>query len=144
MTEVNDSQKIPNGFVFCYGVGCSKAEECLRCTAVDSVECSRRVFSVVNPAFALKDGDCTDYLTNVPSLLAYGFSKLYDDMPYKIAVKVKTELMNAFGRAEYYRKWRSEHPFTPDDQRMVLQIFARHGLTAPPQYDRTETSLLWQ
>ncbi len=144
MIQEKDLQAMPPGFVFCYGVGCAKAAECLRCEALASVECERRLLTVVSPKYAQRAGKCEEYLTNSPVQLAYGMSRLYDEMLHKTAVEVKEQLLRLFGKTEYYRKWRQEHPFTPSDQKEVCRILQQNGIDTAPVYDRIETALLWK
>ncbi len=143
MLTKDDLKEKPKRFVYCYGTGCEKAAKCLRRMALDFVEPETICFEVFNPLCVCSNGVCGKYLSDEPVEVKYGVKKLYGKLPHNNAMAIKGALLKVFGRSEYYRKFRHEHPFTPHDQRLVKRLFEEHGINEEPEYEYSKMKIEW-
>ncbi len=143
MLTKDDFERKPKGFIYCYGDGCGKAEGCLRHMALEFLEPDVRSFEVFNPQCVCHDGVCDRFLTSEPVEMKYGLKKFYGKLPHEMVKPLKAELLKVFGKSEYYRKYRYEHPFTPGDQKLVKRVFEAHGVGEEPEYEYSKMEIEW-
>ncbi len=143
MLTKDDLKGKPKGFVYCYGRGCEKAADCLRNMALEFVEPDVQRFEVFNPQCVCRDGVCSKYLSCEPVEMMYGVKKFYGRLPHDVAKAVKAELLRVFGRSEYYRKYRYEHPFLPREQKVAKRVFEEHGVNEEPEYEYSKMEIEW-
>ncbi len=72
--------------------------------------------------------------------LAQGMSNIYDTVDTATASAIKQELQDHFGKGLYYRMKSGEKNITPEQQHYIAETFSRHGVDAPPVYDRMVTA----
>ncbi len=143
MLTKEDLERKPVGFVYCYGNGCEKAANCLRHTALEFVGQDVRCLDVFNPLCLCRDGACKEFLTDEPIEMKYGLKKFFGKLPHDTATAIKAHLLRVFGRNEYYRKFRYEHPFLPREQKLVKQVFEAHGVGEEPEYEYSKMEIEW-
>ncbi len=144
MTEEPLFSKIPSTFVYCTNDDCVRKESCLRHLAFAYAPANQRVISILNKAALCDEGECHEYLSNQPVIVAYGWGKLYDGIDFNMAKTIKKELQNHFGRLNYYRYGRKEKPLWPEDQKYVKNLFVSHGIEKEPEYEYFEKQFAWR
>ena len=71
-------------------------------------------------------------------MLKYGFTRLYDDMPPRIAKPIRQRLYVCFGRKRYFEMRKGERPVTPDQQKQIIEVCRQCGWQGPIVYDEQE------
>ena len=143
MIKTFDYADVPAGFDHCFNSHCKKADSCLRFQITPFVPDSKISVSIINPKVAQPDGDCPKYLTDNPYKVAFGFTHLLDELPYNTACAIKKAMKEYLGHNRYYRIFRKERFFTPQDQEYVKSLFVQYGVTKEPQFDSFESSFNW-
>lgn len=143
MKKLLGKETVPASFAYCLKEGCPQAETCLRHLALAVISAEERCVRAVIPMLLSTDGYCKMYLSNCPVRMAYGWGRLYDNMPHGKAVKIKEQLLGGFGKTEYYRRGRMEKPITPAEQDYVRRVCRSHGVESEPEYERYEEHLMW-
>ena len=69
------------------------------------------------------------------NLLAY--------IPHNDAIAIKQEMLTYFGRTHFYRLWRKERLFTPEQQEYIRQLFLERGLQEAPVFDEYVEQYEW-
>lgn len=140
-----DYREVPYEFSHCFNHSCPRAAECLRHVAATYATNEVYFIKVVNPAaYPINPAKCPFFLHSERIRLAWGFSKLYDHIPYATAVKIRQAMRLQFARSTYYRMQNQERPVSPSEQETIAHIFAKNGITAPPEFDRYTYAYNWQ
>ena len=90
---------------------------------------------------ARKDGNCRFFASAEPVVIARGMSKLMPHASYETQMTIRHSLYSIFGsRSQYYRYRNGELDITPEQQRLVAQLFRDCGISEAPRYDQTRTT----
>ena len=57
---------------------------------------------------------------------------------------MKAQIINHFGRNEYYRIYRKEHGLSPESQNYIRQVFRSKGFTEEPAFDSYTEEYQWK
>ncbi|WP_455593228.1 DUF6078 family protein [Bacteroides sp.] len=127
---------LPFNYLLCINEQCPRSATCLRQMVVREVSEDMEWWPVISPKrLAALKGDCPYYRSNVKVQFAKGFIQLIESLPYKQMRAVIHELMEHFSRRTYFRIRKGERLLSPSEQRAVLHILKRNGVTAPLQFD---------
>ena len=67
----------------------------------------------------------------------------YYDMPRHTEQAIKQELIDHFGRYNYYRYHSAHRPITPDVLQVIQSVCQRHGWTQPLRFDDEVEDYVW-
>ena len=80
---------------------------------------------------------------NVRMVMKRGMTRLYDDMPQRIAFRIRHTLIAWWGRKRYFEMRRGDRLLTPELQQDVASACRQHGWQGPVVYDGEQTDWLW-
>lgn len=143
MVKKLDYSDVPDGFTHCMNASCQMADSCLRYQARQYIPVSCKTIKVINPTLVLSDGKCSAYLSETDLRYAYGVDHLYDTILYGVAIQIKKQLIDIFGKNMYYRFKRKEKCFTPKDQELVARVFKQFGVEEQPRFDYYVSGYKW-
>ncbi len=137
MSESFDYERIPSNFMPCLHARCPRAGHCLRQWAARMLPAERQCVSILNPRqYEASGGEgCGYFFSDVPQLYGKGFERMLDELPYRKANAVKSQMARFFGRSVYYRCLHGERLVKPAEQAYIRRIFHRNGITDEPRYD---------
>lgn len=139
-----DYQLLPHAFAHCLNGQCERADGCLRRQATLRMPTERGIVTIVNPAHMTPAGeDCPYFKVDCPQRFARGMSHLLDQVPHSDAVAIKQQMLSNFGRTLFYRLWRKESLFSPDQQEYIRQLFLQRGLSSAPVFDEYVEMYEW-
>ena len=73
-------------YTLCFNTRCPKAENCLRHSMTQYTTAQNIRLSVINPlCYPAAGKECPHFRSNKKIRVAWGFKKLYDDMPARIS-----------------------------------------------------------
>ena len=75
--------------------------------------------------------------------VAWGFKKLYDDMPARISRAIHLNLEAIFNHSPYYRYRNQKLGLTPKQQECIRQVCRKHGWKEEIQFDRYTEEYDW-
>jgi hypothetical protein len=146
-------QDVPDGYEYCLAGKdkCPKASSCLRAIAAqllsESEETQPKSLRVVNPFYVDRLSDlstCERYRSNEPLHYARGMSRLFDEIPLKLASAVRSRVMGCFSCERYYYHCRKgERLITPEEQQRIAGVFRAAGIGTKPKFDSYEYRLAW-
>ena len=135
---------LPYKFAHCANSQCKRADECLRSKAMQHIPAERKTITLVSPAYANPgNGDCTFFKADRLQQFALGMTELLARIPHNDAVVIKQQMLTYFGRTHFYRLWRKERLFTPEQQKYVRQLFLQRGIQEAPQFDEYVEQYEW-
>lgn len=144
---------IPENYEYCFEStdNCPKADTCLRALAAQAVLQSGKAktpfVTCVHPCYTRRhaaDGTCTHYRTSTPQRRAKGMTKLFEELPLKIAATVKERVIDSFSsRTVFYQCRNGERLITPEEQARIARIFRAAGIQYAPQFDEYEDTVVW-
>lgn len=144
MNKDFDYNLLPHAFTHCLNSQCKKGETCLRYKAAQHIPAELKKISIVNPAqVALVGEDCPFFKADELQQFALGMTNLLRHVPHEDAVIIKRQMRDYFGRSHYYRLWRKERMFSPEQQEYVRQLFLQRGLQEPPKFDEYVNQYEW-
>jgi len=144
---------IPQGYAHCF-VGkdsCPQAESCLRAIAAKLLteseeEQPKAVYSVNSlyieqlPEFA----SCSLYRSNTPVRYAKGMTHLFEELPLKLAPKVRRRVMACFSCERYfYHSRKGTRLIDPEEQRRIRNVFRTIAPELTPKFDSYEHVIVW-
>ena len=88
---MNQKLEIPHGFALCGEAECLCAEGCLRHRAYLQQAETVKVFTVVNPRFCTKDGQCAYFRDAGPVNFARGFTQMQKRMAADFACRTAAD-----------------------------------------------------
>lgn len=120
----------------CQSQSCPRREHCLRTILKDYVPENYPVVTVVNLRNPKMQGeDCPQYCPSEPLRMPLGISKMYDDIPSRLARDIKQRLIALFSRRRYYDYHTGRRPITPDIEATIRQTLLAFGWTQEPTFD---------
>lgn len=139
-----DYNLLPHNFAHCLNRQCKRADECLRSRAVSYIPAERKTVTIVNPIYAdSAPEDCAYFKADQLLPFALGMTNLLAYIPHNDAVVIKQQMINYFGRSRFYRLWRKESLFSPDQQEYIRQLFLQRGLSETPVFDEYVQQYEW-
>ena len=137
---VIDKEMVPPGYVMCFNSDCPQHEECLRWIAGQQASDNLRVATTVLPS-VLKLSRCTYYRKAELQLMAWGFSKLFEDVKRKDAKPLRDAMVNYLGSNGTYSRYRlGRKKLSPQQQDYILNLFRRSGYTEGLEFDHYVTT----
>jgi len=136
--ETIGSKKLPAYWYYCFNGQCPLCSDCIRFITGQYVDDGDDHGLAVFPN-ALRDGKCRHFKQARFVNLAWGFSKLFDDVKYRDASRLRA-FIKAYlgGHNAYYRYANGKHKLTPEQQEGVRNIFRRNGYTENLEFDHYE------
>jgi hypothetical protein len=99
---------------------------------------------VVNPLRYPKEGEeCELFRSTDKVRMAWGVTHLLDNVPYKEGSLLRNMIINHLGRSQYYRCFRKERPFSPQDQQTIRLLFRQRGISEEPLFDYYTNEFNW-
>ena len=143
MIETLDYTQVPSYFMHCFRAECPHADECLRFQATRFIpsECTSVV--CLNPAHVQNQAECQEFLSDKPVQYAYGFSRLYDNIPFAKAKDARDEVITKIGKTQYYRMKKQIIGISPRHQQCIKTVFQKHGIDEEPLFDLYESIYQW-
>lgn len=139
-----DYNSVPKTFAHCLNEQCPRSANCLRRMAALHVPATCKYIKIVNPSFSpAADEPCPYYKSGEPLRFACGIQHLYDNLPHHAAISIKDTLLGCFGRSGYYRRYRKEILFSPQEQAYIRNVFRRYGVETEPVYDGFVNGYAW-
>lgn len=139
-----DYATVPYGFVHCLHAQCPYAANCLRYQVAQRIPPECNSISIVNPSFTPpKKKECSYFLEDRLQRFAIGIKHFFDKLPHEDAIYIKRQMIAHFTHSAYYRYWRNERAFSPDDQAHIRKLFLKRGITDEPAYDEYKELYEW-
>lgn len=136
---------IPKEYTYCFaGKGiCPQADTCLRAIAAtlltESQETKPHTLRTVSPVFvnhAPNLSSCPYYRNNTPVRFAVGMTRLFDELPLKLAHVVRLRVMGCFScESLFYQCRKGTRPITPQEQKAIQNVFRSVGIDPAPEFD---------
>ncbi len=137
-------EKEPFNYMLCQNRDCEKAKECLRYVVYSGLTESDVSVKILNPLlFPKENAKCEYFRTIEKKQFAWGIKDFFDDLPYKAAKNIKSDMLSHFGHSRFYRFFREELPIMPKEQAEILHIFQKNGVTTSPKYTRFTDEYDW-
>ena len=139
-----DYNSVPYNFPHCFNKQCSLADKCLRHQVALRMPSERGVVTIVNPSCtASVDASCPYFKADSTQTYALGMTHLLDHVPHNDALIIKQQLLKYFGRPLFYRFWRKERLFTPEQQEYIRELFQKRGICETPVFDEYVEQYEW-
>ena len=137
---VIDKEMVPPGYVMCFNSDCPRHEECLRWIVGQQASDNLRVATTVLPS-VLKLSRCTYYRKAETLRMAWGFSKLFEDVKRKDAKPLRDAMVDYLGGNGTYSRYRlGRRMLSPQQQDYILNLFRRRGYTEGLEFDNYVTT----
>ena len=138
------TQKAKNYFV-CFADLCPLHATCLRWEVGQYVDVEEKAILSMNPRnHKIAQGECEYYRKDEVIKMPIGMREhFYYDMPRHTEQAIKQELIDHFGRYNYYRYHSAHRPITPDVLQVIQTVCQRHGWTQPLRFDAEVEDYVW-
>jgi hypothetical protein len=119
-------ENIPYGYSVCFNGDCALRETCMHYLAGQLQPANRYSGHAIYP-MAWKSGTCQSYREKKLVKKAWGFSKLYKNVPYYQRAEARQCVRSYFssGNGPYYRYHHGENKLSPTQQADILAIIAK-------------------
>ncbi len=132
-----DYQTVPTQYAHCFNSQCVISEKCLRHLVAKSNTSQYPTLQIINPNCIPEDTACCKYFQPIrKERLAWGFKKIFDNVPHKYATAMRQQIISHFGKTAYYRFYRHKYPLMPEDQAYICQVFKQNGIMEEPKFDK--------
>ena len=138
------TEKASKSYAICYSETCPLREHCLRWQLRGYTPKEHRMVTCVNlnnPA--MQTEKCPVYRDDNPVRMPLGISKMYYDMPQRIARPLKQHLIQHFNRKRYYEYHSGYRPVPPDHEKYILKSIVSHGWKQPVEFNSYVEEYLW-
>ena len=136
MKEKIDFAKVPYQYAMCLNRQCPQANTCLRQLTEQSVPENIEHWVIISPKLLANiKGDCPHYRSNTKVRYAKGFMNILENLPHKQMKPVTSLLINRFSQRTYYRIRKGERLLSPLEQKSILDILKKCGLTGTQEFD---------
>ena len=138
------AEKADKSNAICYTQTCPLHLHCLRWQLQSYTPKDRRITYCVNlnnPA--MQTESCPMYRNDQPIRMPLGISKMYYDMPQRIAHPLKQFLIQHFNRKRYYEYHSGYKPVPPDHEKYIRQTILRFGWQQPIEFNSYVEDCLW-
>ena len=136
-----ESKKIPHGYALCFNEDCQLREKCLHYQAYLMKPENQLGGPAIYPD-AWKNGQCQRFSEAKLVQKAWGFTKLYHNVPQRDKAEARSCVSNYFSRGcgPYYRYHKGENKLSPKQQADIMAILAKFGPTDGLAFDHYETA----
>ena len=133
-------ENLPYGFQVCFNNDCKLRETCMHYQAGLLQPADKLSGHAVFPQ-AWKSGTCKRYLEKKIVRKAWGFSRIYRNVPQKEKAEARMYVKNYFssGNGPYYRYYHGENLLSPKQQEDIMRILADYGPTENLAFDHYVT-----
>ena len=134
------AQDIPVDYPLCFNSGCADKDKCMHYQAWLLMPKERYHGPAVYPT-AWEDGACRCFQEKKLVRKAWGFTKLYDNVPRWQRAEARRCVHALFGKGNgpYYRVHNGENVLSPEEQEQILQVVAKFGSTEGIGFDHYVT-----
>lgn len=141
-----DLKKRLGGYTFCLNDRCGQSGSCLRHILFAGLAGEEYpTLRVVNPkAYPAEGEKCVMFRPDRKVKMAWGLSRLYDDMPQRTARAIRATLEAHFSHTQYYRYRNGLIGFSPTEQTYVASVCRRFGWKEPPHFDDYTEEYEWE
>ena len=131
-------------YLVCFNEQCPKHEHCLRWMVGQYVPEQQMAITCVNPNMTKNSAkECPAYRDEKPQPIAKGMIHFYDEMPRKMEVAIKTDLIAHYTRVGYYDMRKAARPITADIEKDIEQVCRSHGWSDKLQFDERVDEVIW-
>lgn len=133
------TKDIPWGYALCFNSVCGKKDMCMHYQAQLLMPKSCYSGQAVYPT-AWQDGECRCFCEKKLVNKAWGFTKLYDNIPRRDRAEARECVHSYFGRGNgpYYRVHHGENKLSPTQQADILNIVAKFAPIDGIKFDHYE------
>ena len=134
------AKDIPAGYPLCFNNECAEKGRCMHYQARLLMPEGRHYGSAVFPT-AWQDGACKCFREKKLVQKAWGFTKLYDNIPRWQRAEARHCVRSYFsgGNGPYYRYHHGENLLSPEQQEEIMKIIAMFGSTEGIKFDHYVT-----
>ena len=135
------AKDIPWGYPLCFNNECEDKDRCMHYQAWLLMPKDRYSGSAVYPT-AWEDGQCRCFQEKKLVKKAWGFTRLYDNVPQRQMAKARQSVRALFsgGNGPYYRVHHGENMLSPQKQEEILNVLAKFGSIEGIQFDHYVTA----
>ena len=139
-------QRLDLGYIHCAGGDCTLRAQCARHQAYERAQEDERAhYTTANLGAIRREGSCSLYEEGRRQRLAWGISRLYDELRAPDARWIRQVLQSYLGRGVYYHVRQLRRALTPEEQEYIRELFDERGYTDLPlvfdRYEEVYTSL---
>ena len=122
------AEDIPKGYPLCFNNECADKDSCMHYQARLLMPNDRYSGAAVYPT-AWEDGHCRCFREKKLVKKAWGFTKLYDNVPHwqKAEARQCVHALFGGGNGPYYRVHHGENMLSPQKQEEILKVVAMFG-----------------
>ena len=136
--------RVPFHYIHCLNPNCSRSEDCLRHLTALHIPKEIPTITALSPASYPEDTKRCPYFRSIEKkTYAWGISVLFDDIPYKKALLLRSMVHTLYPKTTYYRILHQERPLSPAEQQDIARIFRQNGITTPPVFDNYTEEYDW-
>ena len=132
-------KNIPWGYAVCFNETCQLREKCMHYQAYLLTSDNQSSGHAILPS-AWQNGPCRRY--NEAKLIkkAWGFTNIYNNVPYYQKAEARRKVKNYFssGNGPYYRYHHGDNKLTPSQQEDIMKILSAYGSTDGLTFDHYE------
>lgn len=144
MKEEHDFSKVPYDYPLCLNRQCPQAATCLRQLVEQELTDTTKYLVIINPKHqSALTGECPYYRSSSKVRFAKGFIKILDNLPTNQVRNIIPLLMKQFSRRTYYRIRKGERLLSPSEQKEVLSILQRCGVSGKQEFDAYVEEYEW-
>jgi hypothetical protein len=134
------AKNIPMGYPLCFNDDCAKKDTCMHYQARLLMPKEQFYGQAVYP-IAWQDGECHFYHEKKLVKKAWGFSKLYNNVPKHQRAEARQYVSSLFGRGNgiYYRIHHGENMISPKRQAEIMDILKSYGSIEGIKFDHYVT-----
>jgi hypothetical protein len=140
MTDMEEKElkakDIPTKYPLCFNDECGDKDKCMHYQARLLMPKDRYSGSAVYPT-AWEDGKCRFFREKRLVKKAWGFTKLYDNVPKRQKAEARhcVHALFGFGNGPYYRVHHGENMLSPKQQEEILAVLAKFGSIEGIEFD---------
>ena len=127
---------VPMGYPLCFNHECTKKGNCMHYQARLTLPEGHLSGPAVFPT-AWQDGECKCFHEKRFVRKAWGFTKLFNNVPQRDKAEARRCVRSYFSRGcgPYYRYHHGENLLSPEQQDEIMKIIARFGSTEGIRFD---------
>ena len=127
---------VPMGYPLCFNHECTKKGHCMHYQARLLLPEGLHHGPAIYPT-AWLDGECKCFREKRFVKKAWGFTRLYHNVPYKDKAEARLCVRHYFSRGcgPYYRYHHGENLLSPEQQDEIMKIIAQFGSTEGIRFD---------
>jgi len=141
MEKPLEIKNIPYGYPLCFNEECLLRDKCMHYQAYLLKGGTQLAGSAIYPE-AWKNGKCQRFNEIKMVKKAWGFTRIYNNVPRSQRAEARQRVMNYFSRGcgPYYRYHHGENKLSPREQEDIIAILAKFGTTEGIAFDHYETN----